>query len=170
MEMYKPDFENEYAPHFTSQINPEKFSIIDFEYIGTMNSAIYLAHETGHAIADDIQREKGLSFRDFTVDELEEQAYFVQSIFEQYMEDNGALYGVNYIRQTQDELQTSWQRAIQSKLATLSFERTVTLPQFLRSAEAIKILSGKKDDIDPDDKAKFELTSTAISPLPNYHM
>ena len=77
-------FNARFGPNFTERGNTREHAVIDYEYLGTPNSVIYLAHEIGHAIADDIQREKGLTHKDFTSDQQEEQAYFVQSIMSHY--------------------------------------------------------------------------------------
>ena len=75
MDMHMPDFEDRFAPDFIRQDNPEDYAIIDYEYDGSEASLKYLAHELGHAIADDMQREQGRSFRDYSLDDLEKQAY-----------------------------------------------------------------------------------------------
>lgn len=81
-DMYIPDFAQKFGPHFLQQDNLADYAIIDFEYNGSPASVVWLGHELGHAIADDIQREKknGRCFRDFSSGEMEEQAYFVQHI------------------------------------------------------------------------------------------
>ncbi len=80
----RDDFKSRFDPHFTEQSNPRKHAVIDYEYIGTPKSVINLAHELGHAIADDIQITKGLTHKDFTRNQQEEQAYFIQSIVSYY--------------------------------------------------------------------------------------
>ena len=82
MEMWdEPEvFKKKFAPHFTDQENLSDKAIIDFEYDGTPESVAWLAHELGHAIADNTQVENGKSFRDFSSDEMEQQAYLVQTI------------------------------------------------------------------------------------------
>ncbi len=84
MYMSREDFDKRFSPNFTEMGNARDHAVIDYEYLGTADSVIYLAHEIGHAIADDIQQEKGLNHKDFTSDQQEEQAYFVQSIFSHY--------------------------------------------------------------------------------------
>lgn len=84
MYIAREDFSKRFGPNFTELGNAREHAVIDYEYLGTPNSVIYLSHEIGHAIADDIQQEKGLSYKDFSVDQLEEQAYFVQSIISHY--------------------------------------------------------------------------------------
>jgi hypothetical protein len=58
-------------------------AIIDFQYDGTMKSVIYLAHELGHALADDTQVKAGRSYRDNPKHMEEIQAYIVQGIVAQ---------------------------------------------------------------------------------------
>ena len=82
-----PDYTEEYGPDFTRQDNPTDHAIIDFHYDGTYGGSVWLAHELGHAIADDIQRENGRSYKDYTVDEMEHQAFFVQRIYSQYLRE-----------------------------------------------------------------------------------
>jgi hypothetical protein len=78
------DFSKTYGPHFTRQDNPEgSKAIVDFEYNGTPKAVLYLAHELGHAIADKVQLETGAD-RNFSSNEAERQAYFIQSIFTHY--------------------------------------------------------------------------------------
>lgn len=56
------------------------FSVIDFEYDRSIHSVIYLAHELGHAIADDYQLASRHTYRDNPKHMAETQAYLVQSI------------------------------------------------------------------------------------------
>ncbi|MEM9469782.1 MAG: hypothetical protein AAF988_06425 [Pseudomonadota bacterium] len=126
-------FDNERFP----QTNTDNdFAIVDFEYDGTTGSVIYLAHETGHAIADDLQREYGISFRDFIIDnpedpnnpapQLEKQAYFVQAIVERHLHEHGASYGIDYQNPDQDRLQSAWREAV-SGVANKTFARALAL-------------------------------------------
>lgn len=85
--LYWPDFAREFAPNWTIQHNLEDYGIIDFEYHGTLESIAWLSHELGHAIADDIQRENGHSFRDYSQSEMERQAHFVQHIVSSHLQD-----------------------------------------------------------------------------------
>lgn len=81
-----PDIER-LRKNFPIDHNPEKFAIIDFQYDGTMTSVIYLAHELGHAIADDYQqRHGGYSKNPQHMEET--QAYLVQSIFTAHLQEN----------------------------------------------------------------------------------
>jgi hypothetical protein len=54
--------------------------VIDFDYDGTVAAVVYLAHELGHALADESQLKAGHSFRDNPVHMQEVQAYVVQHI------------------------------------------------------------------------------------------
>ncbi len=60
--------------------NPESHPIIDLDYDHTIQSTVYLAHELGHAIADDYQREAGNDFETNPTHMIETQAYLVQNI------------------------------------------------------------------------------------------
>lgn len=60
--------------------NDKPFAIIDFDYNGTIGSTIYLAHELGHAIADDLQRAAGHGYKGTPAHMFETQAYLVQNI------------------------------------------------------------------------------------------
>jgi hypothetical protein len=118
MFMPEDEFLKKFGPHFTHQDNPTDFAIIDFEYDGSPLSVVWLAHELGHAIADDVQRERGMSFKDFSSDEMEQQAYFVQQIVSKYLKDN----------LTQPNLQN---KDLGDKLSEMSSER---IAQFTKAA------------------------------------
>ncbi|MBI1214247.1 MAG: hypothetical protein GC185_00345 [Alphaproteobacteria bacterium] len=61
--------------------NPNAKAVIQFEYDDSINSTIYLAHELGHAIADDyIRAPDGQKFGDNPKHMDEFQAYVVQNI------------------------------------------------------------------------------------------
>ena len=60
--------------------NPESHPIIDLDYDHTIQSTVYLAHELGHAIADDYQREAGNDFETNPTHMIETQAYLVQNL------------------------------------------------------------------------------------------
>lgn len=127
-DMYIPDYQERFGPAFIQQDNPEDYAIIDFEYHGTAHSLLYLAHELGHAIADDVQREKGVSFRDLTSDQMEEQAYFVQSIIAHY---TGQISPENDPEDI-SAMKISWQRACQYKIANENFEHAMSFDPQLR--------------------------------------
>ncbi|MDB5491744.1 MAG: putative peptidase oligoendopeptidase-related clade 3 [Micavibrio sp.] len=66
---------NQYNP-----ANPLPHSVIDYDFDGTIDGVIWMAHEIGHSIADDCAREAGGSFRN-TPEHLNEfQAYLPQQI------------------------------------------------------------------------------------------
>lgn len=68
--------------------NSENHPIIDFDYDHTIQSTIYLAHELGHAIADDYQREAGHDFETNPTHMIETQAYLVQNIVYNHLKDH----------------------------------------------------------------------------------
>lgn len=65
--------------------NDKPFAIIDFDYNNTIGSVIYLAHELGHAIADDLQRDAGNSYKANPAHMAETQAYLIQNIIYDYL-------------------------------------------------------------------------------------
>ena len=75
-------------PDFPRDDNPEAFAIIDYEYDQTISGTIYLAHELGHAIADDYQNEAGFSYRDNPTHMNETQAYLTQHIAYDYLRNH----------------------------------------------------------------------------------
>jgi hypothetical protein len=146
MNMHIPDFVDEFGEPFTQQDNPEDYAIIDFEYDGTNTSLVYLAHELGHAIADDIQREAGRSFRDFSEDQLEKQAYFVQKIVTHHMERSvhddckqGNLGGI-------DPLKDSFDRMCQQKSADIVFQEALSAKGAQRGRIIVDLLGGGQND------------------------
>ena len=134
--MVIPDFAKKYGPHFTTQENPAPYAIIDYEYDGTTNSLSYLAHELGHAIADDIQRENGYTFRDFPESALEQQAYFVQIA----VSDALGLTNINGLNNENDPLQTSFNRSTYIKSAQSLYETAQKLSGDSRATLALDIL------------------------------
>lgn len=157
MGMYMPDFEQRFAPNFHRQDNPEDYAIVDFEYDGTTNSLVYLAHEVGHAIADDMQREQGLSFREFSIDQLEKQAYFVQSALQHYLQEHASKYGIP----EQGELQTSWERAAQLKASNNTFQ--IALAATEPSERSMLVTAALTTNTDDD--GRFTNESTASKTL-----
>ncbi len=139
-DMHLPDFSERFGPHFTRQDNLTNHAIIDFEYDGSPRSIVWLAHELGHAIADDIQRENGHSFKDFSTGEMEEQAYFIQHIVSQHLKDNLKQPGVQDETLGQDTLKMSWDRANQYKTAGRVFEEAITNTVSERKGIAIKVM------------------------------
>ena len=147
-EMYIPDFAERFGPAFTRQDNPEDYAIIDFEYDGTARSIIWLAHETGHALADDVQRENGHSFRDFSAGEMEEQAYFIQHIVSRYVREHMPETVVAADEHRQDDLgesilKMSFDRAAQFTNAGQTFENAQAQPPAERSTSIQKALDFK---------------------------
>lgn len=68
---------------------------IRYDYLnGTIDDPIMLAHEVGHAIADDYICEKGLASSDFRESIPETQAYFVQHIVYDYLRNHGHDEGI----------------------------------------------------------------------------
>jgi len=61
-------------------VNPNDYAVIDFEFDSTVNGLIYLAHELGHAIADDNENAAGYTAKDGPAHMDELQAYYVQHI------------------------------------------------------------------------------------------
>jgi hypothetical protein len=60
--------------------NPNDRPVIQFEYDGTIGSLIYLSHEVGHGIADQIMNESGFTSQTNPEHMKETQAYFVQNV------------------------------------------------------------------------------------------
>lgn len=142
-DMYIPDFAEKYGPHFTTQENLKGPAIIDFEYVGTPESVAMLAHELGHAIADDVQQENGRSFKDFSTGEMEEQAYFVQHIVTRYLKDHAAKLNINAEDMGDDVTAMSVDRANQFTAAEISFEKAANEPSATRADMALKALDNK---------------------------
>jgi hypothetical protein len=66
--------------------NPNPYTVIDFQFDGTMESLVYIAHELGHAIADgNLQRDGKNKASDSPIHMEETQAYFVQNILYGYI-------------------------------------------------------------------------------------
>lgn len=67
--------------------NPNPHAVIQYEHDGTINSTVYLAHELGHAIADDYINESPKSGENpKNLDEF--QAYFIQNIVYDHLKKN----------------------------------------------------------------------------------
>jgi hypothetical protein len=141
-DMYISDFSERFGPHFTRQDNPTNHAIIDFEYDGTPRSIAWLAHELGHAIADDIHIENGRSSKNYSGGEHEEQAYFVQHIVSKHLKDNLPPPDVQDENLGQDVLKMSWDRATQFTNAGRVFEEALTKANIPneRGAAVIKAL------------------------------
>jgi hypothetical protein len=66
--------------------NPNPYAVIQFEHDFTINGAIYLAHELGHALADGYINENLRGKPNTTPEHMNElQAYFVQHIVYDYL-------------------------------------------------------------------------------------
>jgi len=65
-------------------VNPNPYAVIEYDFDGTMDGVVYMAHELGHAIADDCIREAGYTYRHVPQNLAETQAYFVQNIVYDY--------------------------------------------------------------------------------------
>lgn len=62
------------------QENPHTQAVIDYEYDGTINDTIYIAHEIGHLQADDLLTSENLNYTARGRHMSEIQAFFTQSI------------------------------------------------------------------------------------------
>lgn len=140
VDMYIPDFAQRFGPHFTRQNNPTKHAIVDFEYDGSPRSVVWLAHEVGHAMGDDLQRQNGRSYKDFSPGEHEEQAYFVQHIVSQYLKDHLNRPDVRDEDLGQDTLTMSWERATQYTNADKVYKTALASPPDERQRIALKAL------------------------------
>ena len=60
--------------------NENPYAVIEYQFDGTIDGVIHMAHEMGHMIADDRQREAGYTYKDNPEHLKETQAYFTQSI------------------------------------------------------------------------------------------
>lgn len=141
--MHMPDFSERFGPHFTRQDNPRDHAVIDFEYDGSPRAIVWLSHELGHAIADDVQKENGHSFRDFSSGEMEEQAYFIQHIVSQHIKDNLKRPDVQDESLGQNVLKMSWERANQYTNASKVFEEALSQTTDERKGISLKALDQK---------------------------
>ncbi|MEK7801420.1 MAG: hypothetical protein AAB276_03100, partial [Pseudomonadota bacterium] len=65
--------------------NPHPYAVIEYQFDGTIDAVVYMAHELGHAIADDYGRETGKTYRDNPTHIVEMQAYLTQHIIYDYL-------------------------------------------------------------------------------------
>jgi hypothetical protein len=82
-----------------SGINPNKYSVIDYQFDSTIDSVVFTAHELGHSIGDDYLRQTtkldqgktvNCTHNDNPVHMQETQAYFTQSILYGYIQKHSA--------------------------------------------------------------------------------
>ena len=140
-DMYMENFAERFGPDFTEQENTRDFAVVDFEYTYTKDSVLYLGHEVGHAIADDIQREQGRTFRDFSPNELESQAYFVQSIVAHAIEPGFNNESASYDAVT-PRVAGEFNRQNQRYDAHAAFEQARVLSADQRSVFVLQTLGG----------------------------
>lgn len=67
------------------ETNPQPYAIIVYNYDGTINDSVYIAHELGHLIADDYVQAAGFTHPDEKRHVLEVQGFFTQSILYNYL-------------------------------------------------------------------------------------
>lgn len=65
--------------------NPKPYAVIKYSYDGTINDAVYIAHELGHLIADDYINEAGFTYQDGKRHMAEVQAFFTQHVLYDYL-------------------------------------------------------------------------------------
>ena len=85
----KKDLQQQYVPIGAKtkqgKVDPHGGNI-RYDFLnGTIDDPVMLAHETGHAIADDYIRERGLASSNFRDNIPETQAYFIQNIVYDYL-------------------------------------------------------------------------------------
>lgn len=117
-------------------------AIINFEYTYSADSLCYLAHEIGHAIADDIQRACGLSFRDFSPHELEKQAYFIQSIVAAHIDPDFNTESAAFVPASETSLSSAFNREAQRYEAVGAYKQAAALAASQRTA-FIETIMGK---------------------------
>ena len=77
--------------HFPRDDNPTSKAKIDYDHDGTVFGTVMMAHELGHALADDMQRENHFSYRDNRSQMAEVQAYTVQHLVLNHLQRQGAV-------------------------------------------------------------------------------
>ena len=119
--------EEDYGSEFAMQWNDDgSDAIIDMHYAGRRQDVVILAHECGHAMADDVYRGCGLTFRDFSWDETEHQAYFIQSIVENHITKN-------------PELQSLLGSSVQQEMSERSLGQLTTARQIFNETSAMTL-------------------------------
>ncbi|MEZ0226168.1 MAG: GNAT family N-acetyltransferase [Alphaproteobacteria bacterium] len=74
------------TPQGRDPANPNRHAVIDFEFDKSMNSVVYMAHELGHAVADDWLQQGGKFKATANPAHMAEtQAYFTQNILYDYI-------------------------------------------------------------------------------------
>lgn len=135
-------FEREF-PGFTEQENLHGPAVVDFRYAHSKNCVLYLAHETGHAIADDLQRERGRGFRDFSAHQQEQQAYFIQSVVAHAVDPGFNRESASYAAASALRLANEFNRDSQRYDAYTDFEKAQALPAASRSVYIQQLLGGE---------------------------
>jgi len=161
-EMVIPNFAVKYGygDKFQTQENLGKDAkaIIDFAYRGTPESVTYLAHELGHAIADDLQQQSGLNFRDFSAPELEAQAYLVQRIFSHYTGQGSPESEAMISNSGKDRLAQEWDRAGQYQEASGFFDQILLSEPAIRSSMVVAALGGGLENMPAPSPAGTEMS------------
>lgn len=151
-DMLMADFDKRFGKYFEGQTNEgeEAKAIIDYEYDGSPEAVVYLAHELGHAIADDIQHEHSKSFLDFTANECEEQAYFIQSLYTHYTGQQSS--ESEYLEEKKSGvLKEPWDRANQYESSSTEFEKGLSMSPEQRHALFVSALGGpSQEEIKPN--------------------
>jgi|GEM_PF-1507408 hypothetical protein len=72
--------QRDYGDGFYDPANPQPHAAIEYEFDGTIDAVVHMAHEMGHMIADDYGLDAGHTFQDNPVHMQETQAYLGQHI------------------------------------------------------------------------------------------
>ncbi len=142
MDMYIEDdaFRKKFGPYFTEQENRRAHAVINLEYHGTVESVSWFAHELGHAIADDVQVDNDKTFRDFSWDELEQQAYLVQFIVAAKMIEKNPQYSIDDFGL--GSIQSSRERVSQVGHARDLYEQALEKTEASRTDFVLGVMSG----------------------------
>lgn len=114
------------------ETNPKPYAVINYEYDGTINDAVYIAHELGHLIADDFANETGFSCFDGKRHMAEVQAFFTQHILYDYLHKHG---------------DTDLRQAAQSHFVGEITRSLYSLPIAIGALEAEKLAASEQHDI-----------------------
>lgn len=157
MDMHIEDYAQRFGPHFIEPDNPGRdYAVIDFEYVYTKNSLLWLAHEVGHAVADDAQRQQGRTFRDFTPQQMEEQAYFVQSIVAAAVDPEFNKESAEGPPAATDRLSNTFNRQSQRLAAYTAFEQASLMSEQQREAFIVSLLGGDPPTQNPPQPQKMD--------------